>query len=52
MLVNTSKDLSEIADDIHVTEGSIRNAASEIYTSLGVRNRVELIMLLKDKRIK
>lgn len=51
MLVTSPKELSEIADILHLTEGRTRNIASEIYSAMGVKNRMELTLLLKDKRI-
>lgn len=49
MLVDSLLELSEIADVLHLTEGRIRNIASEIYDAMGVKNRLELMALLKGK---
>lgn len=51
MLVESPLELSEIADVLHLTEGRIRNIASEIYDAMGVKSRLELMFFLKGKRL-
>ena len=50
LLAYSTMDLSEIAEAIHLTDGRIRNIASEIYSTIGVENRLELIVF-KNKEI-
>lgn len=51
MLVNTTLTPKEIAGAMGITEQRLRNIAAEIYQTLSVNSRQELVFLLKDKRI-
>lgn len=51
LLISTPHELADLARMIHLTEGRLRNIASEIYTAMGVGNRHELTLLLKGKRL-
>lgn len=51
LLVESPKELSEIAEVLNLTEGRIRNIASEIYKAMKVKNRLDLKLLLEGKRI-
>ena len=51
LLVRTSMTNAEIASALCITEKSIKNHATEIYSTLQVNTRQELTLLLKDKRI-
>jgi DNA-binding CsgD family transcriptional regulator len=51
LLVETPLNTSEIAGTVYLDEGRIRNISSEIYASLGVKNRQELVCFLRGKRL-
>ena len=51
LLVRTSMTNAEIASALCITEKSVKNHATEIYSTLQVNTRQELTLLLKDKRI-
>lgn len=51
MLVNTSYSNGDIARALGVSENNIEYHCKKIYATLDVANRIELILLLKDKRI-
>lgn len=51
LLVNSIYDLSTIATILNLNEGRVRNISSEIYHALNVKNRQELTLLLKNKRL-
>lgn len=51
ILVESPKELSEIAKILNLTEGRIRNIASEIYKETNTKNRLDLKLLLDGKRI-
>lgn len=52
LLVNTSYAYDDIAEMMKVAKGRARNMAHEIYAALGVCDRQELTLLLKNKRLK
>lgn len=51
LLVNTSYSNSEIATALNLSVKTIENTSSMIYATLGVANRQELTLLLRNKRI-
>ena len=51
LLVNTSYEYKDIAEMLGLSEGRVKNAASEIYASIGVCDRQELTLFFRDKRI-
>ena len=51
LLVNTSYEYKDIAEMLGISEGRVKNAASEIYASVGVCDRQELTLFFRDKRI-
>ena len=51
LLVETPFNTSEIAGTVYLDEGRVRNISSEIYASLGVKNRHELVCFLRGKRL-
>ncbi len=51
LLANTPYTAEQIGMAVGLSERSTRNAASEIYSRLGVENRQALILLLRNKRI-
>ena len=51
LLVNTSFQVKEIAQALGVSEQRMRNITCEIYSSLGVNTRQELMLLLQGKRL-
>lgn len=52
LLVNTSYSNTDIASVMGCSAKTVDNTSSEIYAQLGVSNRQELTLLLKEKRIK
>ena len=51
LLVRTSMTNAEIASALCITEKSVKNHATEIYSTLQVNTRQELTILLKNKRL-
>ena len=51
LLVNTSYNLTDIAETLCLSEGRVRNLASLIYSIMDVEGRQELVLLLRGKRI-
>ena len=51
LLVNTSYSMSDIASVMGISETRVKHHASDVYSTIGVNTRQELMLLLKDKRI-
>ena len=51
LLVNTSYSTSDIASVMGISETRVKHHASDVYSTIGVNTRQELMLLLKDKRI-
>ena len=51
LLVNTSYSNEDIATALGVSTQRVKNHTSEIYAAMGVANRQELTLLLRNKRI-
>lgn len=51
LLVNTSYTTEDIGLAIGVSAKEVRNKSSEIYATMGVANRQELTLLLRNKRL-
>lgn len=51
LLAETPLNTSEIAGTVYLDEGRVRNISSEIYASLGVKSRQELVCFLRGKRL-
>ena len=51
LLAETPLNTSEIARTVYLDEGRVRNISSEIYASLGVKNRQEMVCFLRGKRL-
>lgn len=51
LLVNTSYAVDDIATALSITAKCVKNHATAIYATLGVANRQELTLLLRNKRI-
>ena len=51
LLVNTSYSNEDIATALGVSTQRVKNYTSEIYAAMGVANRQELTLLLRNKRI-
>lgn len=52
LLISTSYAYKDIAELLGIAEGRVRNMACEVFAVMGVCDRQELTLLLKDKRLK
>ena len=48
-LAGDGRSSAEIADELHLAEGTVRNYLSEVISKLGARNRVEATRLAREK---
>jgi two-component system response regulator DesR len=48
-LAGDGRSSAEIADELHLAEGTVRNYLSEVISKLGAKNRVEATRLAREK---
>jgi len=48
-LIGQGKSNSEIAEAIHISEGTVKNYVSQIFEQLGVRDRVQAALIAQQE---